>query len=305
MLGDSLMEMGQYSAAGKVYERMVALTPNLSSYNRIAWHRFVTGDGQKAIDWMAMAVQAGSAIPENLAWCLVELGDMLYKTGRTADARMAYEQALAALPGYYRANAALGRVFAAEGKFEQAEASFRKAQDVIPLPEYAGSLEATYTRLGRTADAERQRQLLDVIEKLGRANGEKGNRNLALVYANQNRNADRALDQIRGELETRKDVYTYDALSWVLFRSGNRTDAEDASRKALAMHTPEPLFLYHAGVIALAGGNQSAGKALLTQALALNPEFSYPEAQDARELLKRDAASAADNAISPAGPRAN
>ena len=58
---------------------------------------------------------------------------------------------------------------------------------------------------------------LSEVLSLGRANGEKGNRALALVYADQNRNLDRALELIRGELETRKDVYTYDALSWVLF----------------------------------------------------------------------------------------
>ena len=96
---------------------------------------------------------------------------------------------------------------------------------------------------------------------------------------------DRALEQIRGELETRKDVYTYDALSWVLFRGGNQKDAEGASQKALAMHTPEPMFLYYAGVIAIAGGNEPGGKEMLTQALALNPEFSYPEARDAAERL--------------------
>src|SRR5580698_9461214 len=82
MLGDSLMELGQYDKAGEVYERMVALAPNLTSYNRIAYHRFVTGDAAQALNWMATAVAAGSATPENLAWCLVEFGDMLVKTGK-------------------------------------------------------------------------------------------------------------------------------------------------------------------------------------------------------------------------------
>jgi tetratricopeptide (TPR) repeat protein len=286
LLGDSLMEMGRYESAGKVYERMVAISPDLAGYNRIAWHRFVTGDRRKSVDWMATAVQAGSPTPENLAWCLVEFGDMLFKTGRTADAHIAYQRALETLPGYHRAWAALGREFSATGKFEEAEASFLKAQAVIPLPEYAGALETIYAKMGKTAEAAGQRNLLDVIDKLGRANGEKGNRMLALVYANENRNLDRALEQIRGELETRKDVYTYDALSWVLFRSGNQKDAEAASRKALAMQTPEPMFLYHAGVIAIAGGDEHAGRELLTKALELNPEFSYPEAQDAKERLR-------------------
>jgi tetratricopeptide (TPR) repeat protein len=249
LLGDSLMELGQYDAAGEAYRQMVAIAPNLTSYNRIAYHRFVTGDAEQALNWMAMAVAAGSPTAENLAWCLVEFGDMLSKTGRTEDARIAYDQALKTLPGYHRAHAALGRLLAADGKFAEAEAHYRKAQAVIPLPEYAGALETIYVKLGKTAEAGQQRALIDVIDKLGRANGEKGNRALALAYADQNRNLDRALELIRGELDTRKDVYTYDALSWVLFRSGHQKEAEDASRKALAQHTPEPMFLYHAGMI--------------------------------------------------------
>jgi tetratricopeptide (TPR) repeat protein len=285
MLGDSLMEMGQYDAAGETYQRMLTLAPNLASYNRVAYHRFVTGDAKQSLDWMAAAVAAGSSTPENLAWCLVEFGDMLFKTGRTSDARAAYEHALKTLPGYHRAHAALGRELAAAGNFEDAAEHFQKAQAVIPLPEYAASLEAIYTKLGKTAEAEQQRQLIDVIDKLGRVNGEKGNRMLAVIYADQNRNLDRALELVRGELETRKDVYTYDALSWVLFRSGRQTEAEEASQKALAMHTPEPMFYYHAGLIAMAGGNPRAGADLLKQAVALNPRFSYPQADDARERL--------------------
>lgn len=261
LLGDSLMELGQYDAAGEAYRHMVAIAPNLTSYNRIAYHRFVTGDAEQALNWMAMAVAAGSPTPENLAWCLVEFGDMLSKTGRKDDARVAYEQALETLPGYHRAHAALGRLLAADGKFEDAEKHYRKAQAVIPLPEYAEALETIYTKLGKTIEAEQQRALIDVIDKLGRANGEKGNRALALVYADQNRNLDRALELIRGELDTRKDVYTYDALSWVLFRSGHRKAAEDASRKALAQHTPEPIFCYHAETIAAAAGSGETSSA--------------------------------------------
>src|SRR5208283_4213223 len=37
MLGDSLMEMGQYAAAEKAYNRMVEIGPSLASYNRIAY----------------------------------------------------------------------------------------------------------------------------------------------------------------------------------------------------------------------------------------------------------------------------
>jgi tetratricopeptide (TPR) repeat protein len=285
LLGDSLMEMGQYDAADKAYERMLALGPNLTSYNRIAWHRFVTGRGSEALSWMALAVEAGSSNNENLAWCLVEFGDMLFKSGRREDADAAYRKALEMLPGYHRALAALGREYAAAGDFERAAENFRKAQAVIPLPDYAHALAMLDDRLGRASQAEQQKKLLDVIDKLGQANGEKGNRMLAMNFADENRNLDRAVALARAELETRKDVYTYDALSWALFRSGHQQEAEEASAEAVTMHTPEPMFLYHAGVIAMAGGRAQEGRKLLEKALALNPSFAWPQAEDARMRL--------------------
>jgi tetratricopeptide (TPR) repeat protein len=285
LLGDSLMETGEYEAADQAYRRMLMLGPNLASYNRVAYQRFVTGEVDQALAWMSTAVEAGSPIAENLAWCLVEFGDMLFKTGRTRDAHIAYERALQALPGYHRALAALGRENAAAGKFQDAVDNFKKAQGVVPLPDYAAALVTIYTALGNDSEAAQQRQLLDVIDKLGQANGETGNRALALAYADENRNLERALALAQGELETRKDVYTYDALSWVFFRSGRQKEAEQASAKALALHTPEPMFLYHAGIVAIAGGRTAEGKELLRRALDLNPAFSYPQAQDARKRL--------------------
>ena len=271
LLGDCLMELGQYDHANDAYQRMLTLSPNLASYNRVAYQRFVTGKTDEALAWMATAVKAGSPTAENLAWCLVEFGDMLFKTGHTADAHTAYQIAIEQLPGYHRALAALGREYAAAGEVQKAVDNFKQAQAVIPLPDYAAALEMLYAKLGKTADAEQQRKLIDVIDKLGQVNGEKGNRMLAVVYADENRRLDRAVALARAELETRQDVYTQDALSWVLYRAGQQKEAEQFSDKALAFHTPEPIFLYHAGIIALAGGNAEKGNDLLRQAF-LNPD---------------------------------
>jgi tetratricopeptide (TPR) repeat protein len=285
LLGDSLMELGRYDEAGDVYRRVLELGPNLASYNRVAYHRFVTGKTQEALGWMSLAIQAGSRIPENLAWCLVEFGDLLFKTGHIDDAHTAYDRALETLPGYHRAYGALGRYYAATGEYQRAVENFKKAQAVIPLPDYAAGLETVYQKLGDASGAAKQRELLDVIDKLGAANGEKGNRMLATVYADENRNLDRAVALAEGELAARQDVYTYDALSWVLFRDGRQKDAEAASVKAVALDTAEPMFLYHAGVIAMAGGRTAEGEGMLRRALALNPKFAFPQAKDARHRL--------------------
>ena len=73
-LGDSLMELGEYEDARDAYIKMFGLRPNLGSYNRLAYLRFVTGNADAAIDLMKQAIEAGSPTPENTAWCWAELG---------------------------------------------------------------------------------------------------------------------------------------------------------------------------------------------------------------------------------------
>ena len=72
--GDALIEMGDYDAAADAYQKMVELRPDLASYNRAAHYRFLFGDTSGAIRIMKQAIEAGSSSPENVAWCMVDLG---------------------------------------------------------------------------------------------------------------------------------------------------------------------------------------------------------------------------------------
>jgi tetratricopeptide (TPR) repeat protein len=93
-LGDSLMELGQYDKAAEAYQRMVNMRPDLSSYNRASYYRFVAGDAAGAIEVMKRAIGAGSQSMENVAWCYVDLGNMYFKTGQVSEAGRAYLSAL-------------------------------------------------------------------------------------------------------------------------------------------------------------------------------------------------------------------
>jgi tetratricopeptide (TPR) repeat protein len=251
-LGDALMELGEYERAGQAYSKMFALRPNLGSYNRLAYFRFVTGDSAQAIELMRNAVEAGDPLAENTAWCWAELGDMYFKTGKLAEAADAYQSALKLFPTLHRASAGLGKVEAARGHIEAAIRNYERAQSIVPLVEYAGALEDLYAVAGLANKAQQQRDLTATIEKLGTANREKTNRNLALVLADHGRDLNIAVDLMETEIPTRGDVYTWDALSWVLFKSGRVAEARDASARALKLGTPEPVFYYHAKQIASA-----------------------------------------------------
>jgi tetratricopeptide (TPR) repeat protein len=251
-LGDALMELGEYERAGKAYARMFALRPNLASYNRVAYFRFVTGDAPGAIAFMAEAVAAGDAVPANTAWCSAELGDMYFKTGKLLEARAAYQEALRLFPALHRAYAGLGKVEAAEGRTEPAIHDYEKAQSMVPMVEYAGALEDLYAAAGRPSKSQGQRELIETIEKLGKISNEKTNRNLALVLADHSRDLPVALELMQTELPVRGDVYTWDALSWVLFKNGRLEEARRASARATRLGTPEPVFYRHAKEIAQA-----------------------------------------------------
>ena len=286
-LGDASMELGKYPAAKAAYARMAALRPDLSSYNRVAYYRFVTGDADGAIESMKAAISSASATPENTAWCLADLGKMYFKVGKLQEATDAFGQALKVFPNYYPAYAGLGSVQAARDRIADAIDSYKHAQASVPMPEFAAALQELYRRAGKPAESERQKQLLDAIETMARASNEKTNRNLAVIYADQDRNLDRALELAQNEVQVRPDVYTYDALAWVLFKRKQYAVAQEASSKALALNSPEPLFYYHAGMIANALGKAEDAKKFLSKALALNPKFDLRQAEVARKTLPK------------------
>jgi tetratricopeptide (TPR) repeat protein len=287
MLGDASMELAKYEQAKDAYMKMLSLKPDISSYNRLAYYQFVTGSPDAAIRLMRNAIESGAESPENTAWCLVDLGGMLFKTGAVADAQQAYEQALIEFPGYYPAYAGLGKVAASREKWDVAIENYKKAQAVVPMPEYAAALNEIYLLLKKPEEAKKQRDLIDVIEQMGRAGGEKTNRNLALLYADQDRNLDRAKELVENEIKVRPEIYTHDALSWVLFKLKKYSEAETASQFALQLNTSEPMFFYHAGIIAAQLGKKDDARKYLQKALALNPHFDVEEAPAAQAALAK------------------
>jgi len=251
LMGDALMEIGDYDRAASAYEQMLKLRPGLTSYNRVAWYRFVTGDPDGAISAMRQAVHAARATPENLAWCLVDLGSLYFKTGRLDDAEVEYNAALQVFPHYHPGFAGLGRVQAARHRTAEAIANYARAESIVPMPEYAGALRDLYREEGNAAESKKQEQLLDVVDHLAKANFENTDRTLALVLADEGRHLDRALELAQNELAFRQDVYTYDALAWVLFQNGKVEQAREAMKKALAWKTAEPAFAKHAKAMGL------------------------------------------------------
>jgi tetratricopeptide (TPR) repeat protein len=286
-LGDALLEMGQYDAARDAFAKMLDLKPGLMSYNRMGFYRFITGDAEGGIALMKEAVNAAAKYPENKAWCLVELGNMYFKTGRWAEAEAAYADAIGTFPTSHAAHAGLGSVMAAQGRLAAAIGKYKRAQSITPMVQYAGALYDLYAATGREEEAHEQSDAIDVAAKLEEAAKQKANRTLALIYANQDRNLTRSLELAEADFEVRQDVYTYDALAWALYKNQRYREAWRASEEALKLGAPEALFLYHAGMVANALGDAATAKKDLEKALGLNAGFDFRQAAVARVALAR------------------
>jgi tetratricopeptide (TPR) repeat protein len=248
-LGDALIEIGDYDAAADAYQKMVRLRPDLASYNRAAHYRFLVGDVPGAIEIMKKAIEAGSSSAENVAWCMVDLGGVYFKTGQFPLAKQSFSEALRTFKNYHPAYAGLAKVLAETGDLKGAIENYRRAQEITPLPDYAAALYELYQKTGQNAQAAQQIELLETIDRLARANGERANRNLVFAFADHDLKLDRALELALGELEFRKDIYSYDALAWALYKNHRYAEAQLYMEKALRLNTPEPTFRLHAEAI--------------------------------------------------------
>ena len=251
-LGDALTEMGEYGEAAEAYQKMVMLRPDLASYNRASHFRFLYNDVPGAIDIMKKAIEAGSSSPENVAWCMVDLGNIYFKSGQYEQAAQWFTNAQRTFRGYHPAYAGIAKTQAETGDLKGAIENYKRAQEITPLPDYAAALFDLYQKTGQAALAGKQMELLDAIDRISRATGETANRNLVFAFADHDIKLDRALELAKGELEFRRDIYSYDALAWALYKNHQFTEAQQYMEKAMALKTPEPLFRKHAEAISQA-----------------------------------------------------
>jgi tetratricopeptide (TPR) repeat protein len=286
VLGDSLIELGRYREAFARFDRMASLKPALASYSRVSYARELLGRPRAAIAAMRLAVEAGAGTGEPVAWALVQLGNLYYDTGRLAWAERSYREALARFPGYVHAEAALGRVAAAQGRYDVAARLYGRAVTKLPLPQYEASLGDVLRLAGRDAEAENAYAVVDATEKLLWANGVRTELEAALFDLDHGRDAADALARARDAYRERKSIDGDDVLGWALYKNGRCGEALAHSRRALRLGTHDALKIFHLGMIELCLGRRAEGRASLRQALWINPNFSVLYAPLAREVLR-------------------
>lgn len=284
VLTDANVELGNYKEAVESAQKMVDLKPNSSSYARVAHLRSLYGDTEGAVEMYKTAARtADPQDKEAQSWCLVQLGDELWKYGKYSEAEKVFDEAMQNFPNYHLAIAGKGKTRAAQNDFEGAIKFLTEANNRVPNIETTILLGDIYTKQGNLDKAKQQYDLVEIIEqKIGVNNDQK---RLAMLWADQNLRLDDALEITKRETELRKDIFTADAHAWTLYKKGQLTDAKTAITNAMNLKSNDARILYHAGMIEKDLGNQAEAKKLLEQALKINPMFDLLQADIARKAL--------------------
>jgi tetratricopeptide (TPR) repeat protein len=286
VIGDALVELGRYPAAFMTFDTMVSIQPGLSSYARISHARQLLGDVPGAISTMKLAVAAGDGQGEAAAWTHVQLGLIYLSVGKFRAAAAENRQALFAFPDYAYALDALARAEAGLGHYRSAIRFEQQAVNRIPLPQYVSTLGDLYGATGRPRLAQKQYELIGVIERLLVANGVKTDLEAALFNVDHGIRLQASLALAHLAWRERPSIDGDDVLAWALERTGHCGEALRYSKRALRLGTLDALKFFHRGMIEGCLGRPAAKRTWLARALRLNPEFSILWAPVARRELR-------------------
>lgn len=286
VIADAQIELGRYAEAIQTLQAMVDLRPDISSYSRVSYARELHGDTAGAIEMMQRAVDSGTPNSENTAWVRTQLAALYFNTGDLEQAELEYQRTLLDRPNYVYALAGLGRVRAAQGEMGEAIELLEQAVRVMPLPEFVITLGDLYQITGQQEAADRQYKLVATLEQLYRANGVDMDMEIALFHADHDQNLEETVNLARKAYLNRPSIHGADALAWALYKSGDYTEAQTYAEEALQLGTKDALKLFHAGMIALAVGDEAGAREYLEQVLAINPHFSILHADEAGRMLE-------------------
>jgi tetratricopeptide (TPR) repeat protein len=285
IIADAQIELGRYEEAVKTLQTMVDLRPDMSSFSRVSYIRELYGNTDQAIEAMQMAADAGEPQSENTAWTRTQLGNLYFNSGNLQQAEIEYLRTLQGYPKYIYALAGLGRVRVAQGKMQEAADLLTQASQKIPIPDFLVSLADIYQVTGQKEAAQREYDLLHVIQKLYQANGVDMDAEIALFNADHGFDPPGTVDQARKAYARRPSIYAADVLAWSLYQTGNYQEAQTYSQKALRLGTRDALKLFHAGMISLKLGDRAKARSDLEQTLSINPYFSILYQDEARNML--------------------
>lgn len=243
---DALVELGDYPGAVKAAQKMVDLRPDSSSYARVSYLRSLHGDTRGAIDAMVAAAKAANPNdPESVAWCHVQIGNELMNDGKLQEAEREFDEALRIFPNHNLALQSKARARVAANDLQAAIAIYERESGYADAAQALGDL---FTRLGKTDAARAAYAKFETLERENAAL-ERSSRHLVNFWLDHDQNLAESLRLASTEYESRKDIFTCEALAWAFYKNGRVAEAKSLIKEALRTGSKDQRINDHAAII--------------------------------------------------------
>ena len=205
------------------------------------------------------------------AWLEVQRGFLDFARGQHGEARLHYQRADAAYPGYWLVEEHIAELLGAEGGYEEAAAIFERVVSTIERPDLDQAIGELYELAGSVEAAVywKKRALTAYLQS-----AERGEvhfyHHLVDYYMDVVEDGAEAVKWAHRDLRLRKNFATQAALAWSLYRDGQFGDAVRWMDRALASGVVDARLYFWAGEIYRAAGNEVEGRELRQRAITLN-----------------------------------
>ncbi|MQA29852.1 MAG: tetratricopeptide repeat protein [Luteitalea sp.] len=247
VIGDALLELGEYDDAFDAFKTMVSLRPGADAYARVSYARELQGDLTGALKIMQMAADATTSHDlEAKAWYTAHIGELYLQLGKLSEAEREYRRAAFLFPDYPHAMVGIGKVRAARADHEGALQIFLAQLNRAPSLDLAARIGDIHSARGNSCEAERYYQLAEDLAGPPAAQTEAA---LALFLADRDRKLGDSMRIAQTVARTRHDIFTEDALAWTLYKNGRLDEAFAVSQRALRTGTQDQKIRQHAAAI--------------------------------------------------------
>ncbi|MDQ8705740.1 tetratricopeptide repeat protein [Streptomyces sp. LHD-70] len=275
--------VGDHKAVGKALEKLQELGSGSAVMARTAQVYRDRGWREDSAAYLSDAA-ALAETPAEQASYQHRFGELMFERGEPAAALNYFEAALRTEPEHHASLAGKGRALAALGRTSDATISYQAAIAKLPRPEHALELGELYESLGMEPASQAQYELLRARVEQESAVGV----NDALIlgrFEADHGDPEAAVRRLTAEYKRQPGREVSDALAWALHRAGKSKKALPYATRAMKDGPMSALFAYHRGEIEREVGKYGAARRHLEQAMRVNPHFSPLLAPSASEAL--------------------
>lgn len=302
---DANVELGNYSEAVKMSDKMISIRPDLRSYSRISYLREIHGENDGAIDAMKMAISAGYPGLERKSWCRVALGGLYEDRGDLANAEMQYTLAIEERENYPYALAGLARLEMKKTNYDEAEKIYENALTFIEDAGFYTELATVYMLQGKTEKLNKTKSRAFAAlngdthdsdhdhdhghshaSSSGHGHNHEVGLEMARMYFEFTEDYNMALKNAMHEYEIRpNNIDVNQIIAAIFYQKGDYESAKMHLAKAMNTNSNSPKLNCLAGLITIETGNVAEGKKLLQKSFSADPYQSHVLAKIAKNKL--------------------